>query len=94
MALNEEYLQRACEAFDAVRGAHMNHRTAVIAAIEKYLAEMFKPGEMMTLEPCVPARDYRKELWIGIRLQDADIAQANAALADFDATFPPEPNHG
>ena len=48
MELNEECLQRACEAFDAATG---QPRNAVAAAIEAYLAEMFKPGPMMTLEP-------------------------------------------
>ena len=46
MALNEEYLQRACEAFDAATG---QPRNAVAAAIEAYLTEMFEPGQVQML---------------------------------------------
>ena len=103
MALNEEYLQRACEAFNAATG---QPRNAVVAAIETYLAEMFKPGPMMTLEPleAIPQRDYRKELWIGVATVVANglnavrngiaFDRANEALAAFDKVFPKENNHG
>ena len=95
MELNQECLQRACEAFDAATG---QPRNAVAAAIEAYLAEMFKPGPMMTLEPleAIPQRDYRKELWIAAytNSQYAPASDAETALAYFDATFPREKPHG
>lgn len=103
MALNEEYLQRACEAFDAATG---QPRNAIVAAIETYLAEMFKPGTVMTLEPldAIPQRDYRKELWIGVAtaVSGCDVTTeleapghwANHTLAEFDKTFPQEKPHG
>jgi len=97
MALNEEYLQRACEAFNAATG---QPRNAVVAAIETYLAEMFKPGPMMTLEPleAIPQRDYRKELWVGVATAMGELTiafdRANEALAAFDKVFPKENNHG
>ena len=95
MELNQEWLQRACEAFDAATG---QPRNAVAAAIEAYLAEMFKPGPMMTLEPleAIPQRDYRKELRIAAYTgsQYAPSSDAENALAHFDATFPPGPTHG
>ena len=103
MALNEEYLQRACEAFNAATG---QPRNAVVAAIETYLAEMFKPGEGMILEPLevIPQRDYRKELWIGVAtaVSGCDVTTelgapaywASHTLAEFDKTFPKENNHG
>lgn len=92
MELNEEYLQRACEAFDAATG---QPRSAVVAAIKTYLAEMFKPCEGMMLEPleAIPQRDYRKELWIEIFTHEG-LKGANDALAKFDMTFPQENNHG
>jgi hypothetical protein len=103
MALNEEYLQRACEAFDAATG---QPRNAVVAAIETYIAEMFKPDKGMILEPleAIPQRDYRKELWIGVAVAVANglnavrngiaFDRANEALAAFDKLFPKEHNHG
>lgn len=95
MELNQEWLQRACEAFDAATG---QPRNAVAAAIETYLAEMIKPGPMMTLEPleAIPQRDYRKELWIAAytNSQYAPNFDAETALAYFDATFPREKPHG
>ena len=95
MELNEECLQRACEAFDAATG---RPRNAVAAAIEAYLAEMFKPDQMMTMEPleAIPQRDYRKELWIAAytNSQYAPASDAEKALAYFDATFPREKPHG
>jgi len=96
MELNEDYLQRACEAFDAARETHMQPRSAVVAAIETYLAEMFKPGPMVTLEPleAIPQRDYRKELWIAAFASEGRTDRANQALADFDKTFPAENPNG
>ena len=103
MALNEEYLQRACEAFDAATG---QPRNAVVAAVETYLAEMFKPDKGMILEhlDAIPQRDYRKELWIGVAtaVSGCDVTTeleapghwANHTLAEFDKTFPQEKPHG
>lgn len=94
MELNEEWLDKAVHAWHHSGAGTI--RDSIASAIETYLTELFKPGQVQMLEPleAIPQRDYRKELWIGIRLQDADIAEANAALADFDKTFPPEPTHG
>lgn len=76
----------------------MHPRNAVVAAIETYLAEMFKPGPMMTLEPleAIPQRDYRKEPWIATytNSQYTPASDAENALAYFDATFPREKPHG
>ena len=92
MELNQEWLQRACEAFDAATG---QPRNAVAAAIEAYLAEMFKPGDLIVGE-AIPQRDYRKELWIAAytNSQYAPNFDAETALAYFDATFPREKPHG
>ena len=90
MALNEEYLQRACEAFDAATG---QPRNAVAAAIEAYLAEMFKPGDLIVGE-AIPQRDYRKEVWIAALTTGNGAPWADQVLAHFDKTFPPEPTHG
>ena len=93
MELNEEYLQRACEAFDAATG---QPRNAVAAAIEAYLAEMFKPGQVQMLEPleAIPKRDYRKEVWIAALTTGNGAPWADQVLAHFDKTFPQEPTHG
>ena len=92
MELNQEWLQRACEAFDAATG---QPRNAVAAAIEAYLAEMFKPGDLIVGE-AIPQRDYRKDLWIAAytNSQYAPASDAEKALAYFDATFPREKPHG
>ena len=92
MELNQEWLQRACEAFDAATG---QPRNAVAAAIEAYLAEMFKPGDLIVGE-AIPQRDYRKELWIAAytNSQYTPASDAEKALAYFDATFPREKPHG
>ena len=93
MALNEEHLQRACEAFNAATG---QPRNAVVAAIETYLAEMFKPDKGMILEPleAIPQRDYRKDLWIAAYLENGSTRDAHIALEGFDQAFPKENNHG
>ena len=90
MELNEECLQRACEAFDAATG---QPRNAVAAAIEAYLAEMFKPGDLIVGE-AIPQRDYRKEVWIAALTTGNGAPWADQVLAHFDKTFPPEPTHG
>ena len=90
MELNQECLQRACEAFDAATG---QPRNAVAAAIEAYLAEMFKPGDLIVGE-AIPQRDYRKEVWIAALTTGNGAPWADQVLAHFDKTFPPEPTHG
>ena len=90
MELNQEWLQRACEAFDAATG---QPRNAVAAAIEAYLAEMFKPGDLIVGE-AIPQRDYRKEVWIAALTTGNGAPWADQVLAHFDNTFPPEPTHG
>ena len=96
MELNEECLQRACEAFDAATG---QPRNAVAAAIEAYLAEMFKPGDLIVGE-AIPQRDYRKELWIAhwatidgkTKFENA-VCGTQKAVEAFDKFFS-EPTHG
>ena len=96
MGLNEECLQRACEAFDAATG---QPRNAVAAAIEAYLAEMFKPGDLIVGE-AIPQRDYRKELWIAhwaaidgkTKFENA-VCGTQKAVEAFDKFFS-EPTHG
>lgn len=90
MELNQEWLQRACEAFDAATG---QPRNAVAAAIEAYLAEMFKPGDLIVGE-AIPQRDYRKEVWIAALTTGNGAPWADQVLAHFDKTFPQEPTHG
>ena len=90
MELNQEWLQRACEAFDAATG---QPRNAVAAAIEAYLDEMFKPGDLIVGE-AIPQRDYRKEVWIAALTTGNGAPWADQVLAHFDKTFPPEPTHG
>lgn len=102
MELNQEWVSKAQDAFDH---SSSNHE-GIAAAIETYIAEMFKPGTMMTLEPldAIPQRDYRKELWIGVATAVANglnavrngvaFDRANEALAAFDKIFPKEHNHG
>ena len=96
MELNQEWLQRACEAFDAATG---QPRNAVAAAIEAYLAEMFKPGDLIVGE-AIPQRDYRKELWIAhwaaidgkTKFENA-VCGTQKAVEAFDKFFS-EPTHG
>lgn len=93
-------------ALDAYYGDTGTVEGGIRKAIETYLAEMFKPGEGMMLEPleAIPQRDYRKELWIGVATAVAgcDVTTelgapaywASHALAEFDKTFPKENHHG
>ncbi|MBQ5557916.1 MAG: hypothetical protein IIT36_04955 [Aeriscardovia sp.] len=93
MELNRECLRKAMMAFyDAPGSAH----DGVAPAIEAYLAEMFKPGQIQMLEPLevIPQRDYRKELWIGVQLKFGSSKHADDALADFDIRFHKESTHG
>ena len=100
MELNQEWLAKA-------RSRQMNFldagsQYALTAAIETYLAEMFKPGQMMTMEPleAIPQRDYRKELWIAhwaaidgkTKFEDA-VCGTQKAVEAFDKFFS-EPTHG
>lgn len=84
MKLTEKESLRAFEIFANHPG---DTRASVTAAIEDFLEDMFKPGELVVGEPVATQRDYRKELWIAIRTQDAEPESADAALAEFDARF-------
>ena len=98
MELNQEWVSKAQDAFDH----SPSNREGITAAIETYLAEMFKPGPMMTLEPleAIPQRDYRKELWIAhwaaidgkTKFEDA-VCGTQKAVEAFDKFFS-EPTHG
>ena len=98
MELNQEWVSKAQDAFDH----SSSNREGIAAAIEAYLAEMFKPGPMMTLEPleAIPQRDYRKELWIAhwaaidgeTPFEDA-VCGTQEAVEAFDKFFS-EPTHG
>lgn len=92
--LNQAALDAAYRAFVAHPGAS---RPSVEAAIEAYLAEVFKPGELIVGGAIEPQRDYRKELWadVAIAVARSDSATskyapgdfADTTLAKFDAQF-------
>lgn len=92
MELNREWVSKAQDAFDY----SLSNREGIAAAIETYLAEMFKPGTVMTLEPleAIPQRDYRKEVWIAALTTGNGAPWADQVLAHFDKTFPQEKPHG
>lgn len=92
MELNREWVSKAQDAFDH----SSSNREGIAAAIETYLAEMFKPGTVMTLEPleAIPQRDYRKEVWIAALTTGNGAPWADQVLAHFDKTFPQEKPHG
>ena len=102
MELNQEWLAKAKQ----VSYNYTGHPSdAVAAAIETYLAEMFKPDKVTELPlDAIPQRDYRKELWIGVAtaVSGCDVTTeiqapghwANRTLAEFDKIFPKEHNHG
>lgn len=91
MNLDQDALQKAVHAYNVHAGGKTS---SVEVAIETYLEEMFKPGQ--------PARDYRKELWIGVACAIASCENtmdgtapsywADQALANFDKTFPKDPS--
>ena len=92
--LNRDALRHAFAAFDNCIG---DDDLCVEAAIEAYLAEVFKPGELIVGEAIKPQRDYRKELWadVAIAVARSDSATskyapgdfADTTLAKFDAQF-------
>ena len=92
MELNHEALDKALYAFNRHPG---DQKSSFIVAIEAYLTEMFKPGDLIVGE-AIPQRDYRKDLWIAAytNSQYAPASDAEKALAYFDATFPREKPHG
>lgn len=92
MELNQEWLDKAYKAFNR----YVSNRGGIEAAIETYLAEMFKPDKGMILEPleAIPQRDYRKELWIAALTTGNGAPWADQVLAHFDKTFPQETNRG
>ena len=103
MALDENRFRVALDAYYGDKGTVED---GIRKAIETYLAETFKPGQVMTMEPleAIPQRDYRKELWLdvatavarsdGARDRAAPGEWADRALANFDKTFPAEPSNG
>lgn len=103
MALDENMFRVALAAYCGGTGTVED---GIRKAIEAYLAEMFKPGQVMTMEPLevIPQRDYRKELWLdvatavarsdGARDRAAPGEWADRALANFDKTFPAGPTNG
>lgn len=89
MSLDKDKFSKAHSAFHAHVGGFSE---SLEAAIETYLAELFKPGQLTMLEPIQPiqpARDYRKELWVEIACSKSSLV-ANQMLAEFDKTFPKE----
>ena len=95
MELNQEWVSKAQDAFDH----SSSNREGIAAAIEAYLAEMFKPGDLIVGE-AIPQRDYRKELWIAhwaaidgeTPFEDA-VCGTQKAVEAFDKFFS-EPTHG
>lgn len=91
---NEVAFNKACIAYASGSGGWEER---LKAAIEAYLAEAFRPGELVIGEASEPQRDYRKELWIGVAIavarSDSTTSEfspgnfANTALAKFDAQF-------
>lgn len=92
MALDENMFRVALDAYYGDTGTVEG---GIRKAIEAYLAEMFTPGQVMTMEPleAIPKRDYRKEAWIAA-IGQGNPEYANLVLQHFDATFPPEPTNG
>ena len=98
MELNQEWVSKAQDAFDH----SSSNREGIAAAIEAYLAEMFKPGDVQMGEPIefTPQRDYRKELWIAhwatidgkTKFENA-VCGTQKAVEAFDKFFS-EPTHG
>ena len=95
MELNQEWVSKAQDAFDH----SSSNREGIAAAIEAYLAEMFKPGDLIVGE-AIPQRDYRKELWIAhwaaidgeTPFEDA-VCGTQKSVEAFDKFFS-EPTHG
>ena len=93
MALDENSFRVALDAYYGDTGSIED---GIRKAIEAYLAEMFKPGQVMTMEPleAIPQRDHRKELWIDVAISVARSGAttsivdpaiwANRTLAEFD----------
>ena len=94
MELNQEWLTKARSRQKDF--LDVGSKYALTAAIETYLAEMFKPGQVQMLEPLevIPQRDYRKELWIAAYLENGRTRDAHIALEGFDQAFPKENHHG
>ena len=98
MDLNHEALDKALYAFNRHPG---DQKSSFIVAIEAYLTEMFKPGDLIVGE-AIPQRDYRKELWIDVATATAAHATqgfqpaswADETLKAFDTAFPQEKPHG
>lgn len=101
MELNEAALDKAVRGYLQGEGSV---RDSMVVAIQTYLTEAFKPGQVQMLEPleAIPQRDYRAELWLGVAIAattnrtgpGTPAEQANNAVRAFDKTFPQEPTHG
>ncbi len=93
MALDENMFRVA---LDAYYGGTGTVEDGIRKAIEAYLAEVFKPGQVQMCEPleAIPQRDYRKEVWIAALGTGNGAIWADHVLAHFDKTFPPETDHG
>lgn len=90
MSLNETAVDKACAAFLRTDGTT---RKGMVAAIEAYMDEIFKPGAITPLEalPMPPARDYRKEAWIAALATGNGAYWADQVLQHFDRTFGEKP---
>ena len=92
--LNEAAFNKACITYADDDGGWEER---LKSAIETYMAEIFKPGELFVGEAIEPQRDYRKELWVGVAIavarSDSTTSKyasgdfADTALAKFDAQF-------
>jgi len=86
MTLNKEWLAKAGAAYARHQG---DSDLSLEVAIETYLAELFRPGELIVGEPIQPQRDYRKELWFEVYLKSANMPETSAerAVDAFDKFF-------
>lgn len=91
--LNEAAFNKACISYADDGGWEERLKSA----IETYMAEIFKPGELVVGEAIEPQRDYRKELWMGVAIAvarsdnatkpESPTRWADQVLADFDKRF-------
>ena len=90
MELNQEWVSKATAAYV---DDNRDITDGIALAIETYLTEMFKPGELIVGE-AIPQHDYRKEVWIAALTTGNGAPWADQVLAHFDKTFPQEKTHG
>lgn len=92
--LNEAAFNKACISYADDDGGWEER---LKSAIETYMAEIFKPGELFVGEAIEPQRDYRKELWMDVAIAvarsdnatkpESPTRWADQVLADFDKRF-------